>query len=123
MSQPETTEDPVECDLPGCPMAVDFEPDDEVWPPEPPPGDWVSVLVGRNGAHNITRTYCSAAHAAEGVASHLPEPVLRVEEPSRWWDDLVVGASILGLIACFLLGAVTAAVLLWQAAGWVVDRL
>lgn len=124
MSKPAPDEDdPVECDLPGCTNAVPFEPDEEEWPPEPPPGDWVSVLVARNGARKVTRTYCSPAHAAEGLRSHLPTPVPDIDDPYPWWQNLLGSTAALALIGCFCLGVGTAAYLLLQGFGWLGHHL
>jgi hypothetical protein len=103
------------CDLPGCDVSVTYLPvEDEAWPPEPPP-DWFSVLVARNDLQNVDLMYCSSEHMADGLANHLPDAAPAESHESSWTDGLFVAAVLSLTVGVWLLGAVTAVVLLVQA--------
>lgn len=115
-------EDDYECDLPGCERTASFEPDEEEWPPEPPPG-WISVLVARNDAQNVTLMYCSQEHLAVGVGEHLPEPRPAAPDVAGWREDLLGCSAVILLLTIFVLGLISGVVLLVDAFQWIAGRL
>lgn len=59
--------------------------------------------------------FCSQEHMAEGVGEHLPSASPVVEHESNWTDGLFVALIFVLTIGVWLLGVVTAVVLLVDA--------
>jgi hypothetical protein len=114
-------EEDYECDLPGCQQIATYAPDEEEWPPEPPPG-WFSVVVARNDAQNVTLIYCSQEHLALGVAEHLPEAQAALHDVGGWRDDVLGCSAVLVFLAVLVLGLITGIVLIVDAGQWLLGR-
>lgn len=111
------------CDLPSCNATTVYEPIEvDDYPDEPPP-EWFSVLVKQHGVQRSGLVYCSHGHMVEGLDEHLPEPEdYPSPEQDGWLSTLGCGLALLAVVVVFVLGLISALVLLVGVAGWIGGR-
>lgn len=103
------------CDLDGCDNEADgaFNEDDGEWPN--PPLGWVHAVITRHDAAPVHFEFCSEAHLAAGMAQPLPPAVPLSRLQASRLERVLTPLLFLAFLAVLVLGAVTAAGLLWGA--------
>lgn len=81
------------------------------------------MLVKQHGVQRAGLIYCSHGHMVEGLDEHLPEPEdYPPPEQNGWLSTLGCGLALLAVVGVFVLGLVSALVLLVDLAGWIGAR-